>query len=91
MEARMRPSDDISESEARNRLDTIGEYLETLLRNAWEDMQTAGILRDEMPANERTAAGDALTSVSMAQELVQEMQDLNIRAWSVRSPSAKTA
>lgn len=54
-------------------------------------MQTAGILRDEMPANERTAAGDALTSVSMAQEMVQELQELNMRAWSVRSPRSKTA
>lgn len=54
----MKPVDQMSESDARQRLDIIAGYLETLLRNAWDDLDTVGLLHEGMARGKRVAADE---------------------------------
>ena len=72
----MNATTEMTALEARDRLDAIADYLDTLLRSLWEDLDTVGLTTMDRGATKGTAAEDALRTVSLAQELVKELDSL---------------
>ena len=76
--AQLAPKADCPEIDARDRESVIFCYLETLLRNAREDIQTAtGALA--RGSTEYRAADDAMNQIDMAEDYLSEMRRLASR------------
>ena len=76
--AQLAPKADCQEIDARDRESVIFCYLETLLRNAREDIQTAtGALARE--STEYRAADDAMNQIDIAEDYLSELRRLASR------------
>ncbi|MGE4305274.1 MAG: hypothetical protein AB7E24_14735 [Novosphingobium sp.] len=62
--------------EAVDRVGAIADYLDTLLRAVWENLDVVGLVSREAAHISEKAAEDALLSLSLAQELVKELDGL---------------
>ena len=73
--AQLAPKADCAEMDARDREGVIFCYLETLLRNARQDIQTAtGALA--RGSTEYRAADDAMNQIDIAEEYLSELRRL---------------
>jgi hypothetical protein len=64
------------EIDARDREAAVIDYLHTLLRHVWEDLDTAGVTTIDEGSENGAAVKDALCSLSLAQEMVKELDGL---------------